>query len=105
MLQYRVLVDDNYHFMDPGERCEQCTYDSLDEALAACRRLVDLSLEEGYQAGITAEELYGYFKGFGDDPFIVVAALASPAMSLSRDCLGRPRARSSTSADRIDTLS
>jgi hypothetical protein len=72
MLRYRVLVDDNYHYMDPGERYELGTYDSAEDALAVCRQLVDLSLNEGYQPGMTAEALFGYYKNFGDDPFIVV---------------------------------
>jgi hypothetical protein len=67
---YRVLVNDNYHYMD--ERYEQGIYDNVEDALAACRRLVDLSLDEGYQPGITAEALYSYYKSFGDDPFIAV---------------------------------
>ena len=72
MLRYRVLVDDNYHYMDPDERYEQGIYDNVEDALAVCRRLVDLSLKEGYQPGMTAEALFGYYKSFGDDPFVTV---------------------------------
>jgi hypothetical protein len=40
--------------------------------LAACRRIVDRSLEEEYRPGISAQALYDRYVSFGDDPFIVV---------------------------------
>ncbi len=72
MPQYRVLVDDNFHFMDEDARYEQGIYQSLEEAISACRRLVDLSLQEAYRPGMTADALYSCYTSFGDDPFIVV---------------------------------
>jgi hypothetical protein len=44
----------------------------LEEAIAACRAIVDESLDEVYKAGISAEALYESYVSFGDDPFIVV---------------------------------
>ena len=55
MLRYKVLVDDNFHYQDPGERREHGAYDTLEEALAACREIVDRSLEEERRPGISAE--------------------------------------------------
>jgi hypothetical protein len=68
---FRVLVDDNYHYMDESERWTLGEYATYAEALAACTRLVDACLQEGYAPGKTAEALYGYYTMFGDDPFIV----------------------------------
>jgi hypothetical protein len=93
MLRYRVLVDDNYHYMDPGERYEQGTYDNVEDALAVCRRLVDLSLKEGYQPGMTAEALFGYYKSFGDDPFIVVLGGSDESAKFSAWNYARDRCR------------
>ena len=70
-MSYRVLVDDNYHYMDESERWALGEYATYAQALAACQRLVDACLEEGYAPGKTAEALYGYYTMFGDDPFIV----------------------------------
>ena len=70
-MSYRVLVDDNYHYMDESERWTLGEYATYAEALAACKRLVDDCLEEGYAPGKTAEALYRYYTMFGDDPFIV----------------------------------
>ena len=73
-MSFRVLVDDNYHYMDESQRWTQGEYATYTEALAACKRLVDLCLEAGYKAGKTPEALYGYHTMFGDDPFIVEIA-------------------------------
>jgi hypothetical protein len=72
MPRYRVLVDDNFHYQAADERREHGAYRTLDEAVAACRRIVDRSLDEEYRAGISAEALYDRYVSFGDDPFIVV---------------------------------
>ncbi|MGP0094890.1 MAG: hypothetical protein ACLPKB_33790 [Xanthobacteraceae bacterium] len=72
MPRYRVMVDDNFHYQDSYERCEQGTYETVEDVLAACRAVVDKSLEQEHRPGISAEALYGRYMSFGDDPFIVV---------------------------------
>jgi hypothetical protein len=72
MPRYKVMVDDNFHYMDSDERREHGTYETFEEAIAACRGIVDQSLKEGYRPGISAEALYDGYVGFGDDPFFVV---------------------------------
>jgi hypothetical protein len=72
MPRYRVMVDDNFHYQDSDERRELGIYETLEEALAACRAIVNQSLEEEYRPGISAEALYDRYTSFGDDPFIVV---------------------------------
>jgi hypothetical protein len=66
------LVDDNFHYQEADERREQGVYDTLVEAEAVCRTLVDQSLRAEYRRGITAERLYDRYVSFGDDPSIVV---------------------------------
>src|SRR3954447_5502683 len=70
MPTYTVKVDDNFHFMDRDERYEDGTFGSYEDALAACKRIVEASLTEQYQPGMTAEELFSRYRSFGDDPFI-----------------------------------
>ena len=72
MPRYKVMVDDNFHYMDEDERYEHGVYDTAEEAIEACRGIVDRSLEEGYKPGVSAEALYEHYVSFGDDPFIVV---------------------------------
>ncbi len=82
MPRYRVLVDDNFRgpveeAQAPG-RWEYGIYDTLEEAVAACRHLVDRSLRfSWFSLGDADGRIYMY-RAFGDDPFIVVEG-AEPA--------------------------
>jgi hypothetical protein len=71
MSRYKVMVDDNFHYMDPDERYEHGVFLTLDEAIAECRRIVDSNLDGFFKPGITAAELYDLYTSFGDDPFVV----------------------------------
>jgi hypothetical protein len=69
-MTYSVLVDDNFHFMDEDQRYELGSFSTLEAATAACREVVDRSLDDLLKPGMTAEKLYEYYTNFGDDPFI-----------------------------------
>jgi hypothetical protein len=71
MSRYRVMVDDNSHYQEEDARREHGVYETLEEARAICRTLVDRSLGDEYRPGISAEQLYDRYTSFGDDPFIV----------------------------------
>jgi hypothetical protein len=73
MPRYKVMVDDNFHYQEDDRR-EQGVYETLEQALAACRGIVDRSLEEEQRQRpeISAERLYDRYMSFGEDPFIVV---------------------------------
>jgi hypothetical protein len=73
MSQFRVLIDDNFHYMDEGHRLEFGTFDTLAEAVAACRRIVDEWLLSHHKPGMKASELFDLYVGFGEDPFVVPA--------------------------------
>lgn len=67
--RFTVWVDDNFHYMDESERYKQGEYDILDEAIAVCKKVVETSVE--YKPGATADDLYGEYIMFGEEPFIV----------------------------------
>lgn len=67
---YQVFVDDNFHFMDENERFLHGNYATFEEAEAACKRIVDQSLADVCNPGMTADALYTSYSMFGDDPFI-----------------------------------
>ena len=69
-MAFQVLADDNFHAYDEGERYQQGVYDTLDEAIAMCRAIVDRDLAHQYEPGMTADELYHRYTSFGEDPFI-----------------------------------
>ena len=71
MGHYVVFVDDNYHYMDDDASYEHGTFASAAEAVEACKKIVERCLVEGYKPGITPSELLSYYRGFGDDPYIV----------------------------------
>lgn len=64
-----VYVDDNFHYMDEDERYEHGTFETKEEALSACRRIVDGFLLNVFKPGMSAEELYEQYTGFGEDPW------------------------------------
>lgn len=66
-----VKVDDNFHYMDEDERWTLGVFSTLELAIEACKRVVDQSLQECFEPGISAERLLAQYKSFGDDPFIV----------------------------------
>jgi hypothetical protein len=95
MALYKVMVDDNFHYMDEDERWELGSFASADEALAACRELVDESLVEEYRDGATAEQLFDRYASFGDEPF-VVALDGAPKLDFSARTYAERRVRELT---------
>lgn len=71
VMGYQVFVEDNYHYMDEGERDSLRAFESWEEAVACCREIVDRCLAELHEPGMTPEELWGRYTLFGEDPFIV----------------------------------
>jgi hypothetical protein len=68
---YEVFADDNFHYMDADERRYVGRFFDYEEALAVAMRIVNGSLSESYEAGMSADELEGRYRGFGEDPFII----------------------------------
>ncbi|MFZ0716837.1 hypothetical protein [Mycobacterium sp.] len=69
-MAFEVLVDDNFHAYDESERYSHGLYDTLEEAIAVCRAIVDRDLANQYEPGMTADRLYQRYTSFGDDPWI-----------------------------------
>jgi hypothetical protein len=72
MSRYKVMVDDNFHYMEEDERDEVGTFPTIEEAITACKQIVDNSLRHLAKGKTyTPDELYDYYVSFGSDPFIV----------------------------------
>jgi hypothetical protein len=69
-MTYKVIVDDNFHFMDEQERTAHGEFKTLDAAIEACKKIVDEYLALAYTPGMTAKDLYSNYVAFGDDPWI-----------------------------------
>lgn len=70
MPNFQVYVDNNFHYMDEDERYPAGEFDTLEEALAKCRNIVDEALNHLYEPGMTAEALFEAYASFGDDPWV-----------------------------------
>ncbi|HEX8217930.1 MAG TPA: hypothetical protein VF914_01815 [Chloroflexia bacterium] len=71
--RYRVLVNENSHYMDEAERYLAGEYESCEAAIYECRQIVDSFLLASYRSSMTADELMELYTTFGEDPFIVSA--------------------------------
>jgi hypothetical protein len=68
--QFKIFVDDNYHYMDESERYAVGSYDSLEEAVSKCEEITIRSLRDLYENGITPETLRSQWAMFGEDPYV-----------------------------------
>ena len=91
MAKYRVLVADTFHETDEDDWYEKGLFDTAEEAIAACRQLVDLSLAKGYKPGMTADALYDYYTSLGEDPFIWVVGKSDEPFDFSASTYARER--------------
>jgi CRISPR/Cas system-associated protein Cas7 (RAMP superfamily) len=69
--RYRVLVNENSHYMDESERHLAGEYERCEEAIEACRRIVDFFLAATHRPSMPVGELMKLYTLFGEDPFIV----------------------------------
>jgi hypothetical protein len=83
MPKYKVLINDNAHYMDESERTDHGVFANADEAVAACKLVVDDDLNEMCTPGMTAKELYRLYVAFGPDPFVVPLNPKDPAVTFS----------------------
>ena len=67
---YTVFVDDNYHYMDESERYQLGVYTTVEEAVSACKKIVDDFLQSAHMPGMTSDQLLTQYIMFGEDPWI-----------------------------------
>ena len=82
MKGYKVVVADNYHYMDESAHYVLGIYDSGEEAVAAAKAIVDEFIDDAVKRGADLKGLYQGYVGFGEDPFIVPLG-KSPPVSFS----------------------
>ena len=80
-MPYVVMVDDNFHFMDEGERYRAGEFADVAAAIETCRRIVDEYLESALKPNMTAGQLWESYTFFGEDPFIL--SVDAPAATFS----------------------
>ena len=79
-MRYTVLVNDNFHYMNETELLTEGEFDTEEAAIARAQEIVDKCLADLYSklskhqkpgSVLTFDELYGQYKSFGEDPFVV----------------------------------
>lgn len=79
---FTVMVDDFFHYQDRSERYKNGEYDTLEEAIAVCKQIVDDGLRGAYLPGLDAKgisEAFGQYSMFGEDPYIIESNAFSAA--------------------------
>jgi hypothetical protein len=66
----KVMIDDNFHYMDESERYTHGEFATLEAAIERCKTIVNECLLHGYTPGMSAAALYQYYTGFGEDPWV-----------------------------------
>jgi hypothetical protein len=71
-MSFRVLVDDNFNYMNESERYELGSFPTLEAAIQAAQAVVDdyLANAIAQKPDITEDELFASYASFGEDPFI-----------------------------------
>ena len=69
-MSFEVLIDDNFHHGDEGERYRHGVFATFAAAEAAARAIVESSVRGLFKRGMTTEQLIKAYQTFGDDPFI-----------------------------------
>ena len=67
---YKVIVADNYHYMDEGESFASGKFATIEDAIIKCKLIVDDYLLSAFQPGMTSDDLYDNYQSFGEDPYI-----------------------------------
>lgn len=69
--RYTVMVDDNFHYMDEDHRYKYGEFSTYEEAVAACKKIVDEDLRDMLTQGVKPEELSATWALYGSDPYVV----------------------------------
>ncbi len=100
MSRYQVMVDDNFHYMDESERYMHGSFDTLEAAIEACRRVVDSDLAQLHKPGMSPDRLFELYTSFGADPFVLSAEPGESGMPFSARDYARERSRVIASSSR-----
>lgn len=68
---YIVMIDDNFHYMDEDHRYKHGEFSTYNEAVRACKKIVDEELADMLKDGTPKEKLSATWSMYGEDPFII----------------------------------
>ncbi|MGF6806061.1 hypothetical protein OKW30_001187 [Paraburkholderia sp. Clong3] len=66
----KLFEDDNRHYQDPEYRACRGSFETVGAAISEAQRIVNASLDELFEPGMSATELFARYQAFGADPWI-----------------------------------
>jgi hypothetical protein len=78
-VSYQGFIDDNGAYQDVDARVRGDSYATAEEAIAACKQMVDDDLKEVEESGMSGGDILKRWKLWGRDPFIAASAGSAPA--------------------------
>ena len=91
-MSFKVIVAENSHYMDESENYAYGTYDTLEQAVAVAKEIVDRFVIQTCKPGVSFESAWSIYAMFGEDPYIRVVdgnveqgSLAFSARSYARE--------------------
>lgn len=69
--RYIVMIDDNFHYMDEDHKYKHGEFSTYNEAVVACKKIVDEELADMLKQGTNPAKLSSTWSMFGDDSFIL----------------------------------
>ena len=90
-MSYRVNAADNTRYMDEAEWRTVGIYEGLEEALGACRYIIDRSLRDLYEGDMQAAQLFRLWGMMGEDAWVVPLTGAEPKPDFSGQDYARER--------------
>ena len=88
-MPFTVMVSDNFHDMDAGESYKLGPFETVEDAIAASKEVVDGCLASAYRPGITPARLFESYVTLGETPYI----LSSGAEGISFSALDYAKQR------------
>ncbi len=67
---FTVYIDDNFHYMDESERYTYGEYETYEQAVEACKAIIDKELESFNKNTDNDMNVYAQHCMFGEDPWI-----------------------------------
>jgi len=64
-MSYRLMIDDNFHYLDESYRYQYGVFETEAEAVAIAKAIVDEFLTLNHEPGMSAEELNHAYTGCG----------------------------------------
>jgi hypothetical protein len=93
MPKFRVVSYDNNYHMDQSESTDHNVFATAQQAVAACKAIVDDDLSAMWKPGTSARELYELYLAYGQDAFVMPVKPNGPEVEFSASRYAKEKSR------------